>query len=324
MACFKPAMLPDRNQDWAFYGSSYSTILLCGEVVGIAPLHALRQKLSFVQIPDAAVTNRGRETIIESNASRHERTRTVPENRYSAFINIVSGCEVIHDVADGRLQIRTPDYVIELCAGATSQKVYRQQRYPASAGIARHLIEILFLSMAWFADANDRWRLGRRAWSGQEIAFQWVFIQPWNLDDLTGGRPMFERAARACPHACEHGLPPLISGIEREYGRVVIVRCPQPVTLRGQKIATRDGPVGAFAAGIRGSLPFQEPGFLVPGVDPARGEEAFGNGGTTFLSGSQQSHEFSRKLFVVGPMDPSFGIEPRSQVKGPSQLDWIE
>src|SRR5438477_12373881 len=118
MACFKPAMLPDRNQNWAFYGSCQSTMLLCGEVIGFARLHALRQKPSFVQIPNAAVTNRRRETMVESNASGHERTRTVSENRYPASFNIVPACEVIHDMDQRRLQIRTAEYLIRLCTCA--------------------------------------------------------------------------------------------------------------------------------------------------------------------------------------------------------------
>src|SRR3954453_1649618 len=317
MACFKPAMLPDGNQDRAFYGSSHSTILFCGGVIGLGGLHALRQKPSLVQIPDAAVTNRGRETMVESNASGHERTGTVSDNRYPTSINIVPGYEVIHDVAQRGLQIRTADDLIELCAGARPQKVHRQQRHTASAGIARHLVEMLFLSMAWFANANDQRRSGRGVWSAQEIGLQRVSLQPGNLDDFTGRRAMFEIAARACPHGCERGLPSLIGAIERQYGGVVIVRRPEPVALRRQKIATRDCPVGPFAAGIGDSLPFLEPGFLVLGIDSARGEEAFGNDGAAFLSCSQQSHEFGRKFFVVGPMAPSLGIELRSQAKGP-------
>src|SRR5256714_10725647 len=169
MACFKPAMLANRNQDRAFYGSSQFTMLFCGEVTGIERLHALRQKPSFVQIPDAAVTNRGRETMVESNASGHERTRIVSEDRYPTSINIVPGCEVIHDMAQRGLQIRTPDDLIDLCAGARPQKVHCQQRYVASSGVARHLVEILFLSMAWLANANDHWRSGRGVCSPHEI-----------------------------------------------------------------------------------------------------------------------------------------------------------
>src|SRR5207248_11592671 len=131
------------------------TMLFCGEATGIERLHALRQELSFVQIPDAAVTNRGRETMVESNASGHERTRIVSEDRYPTSINIVPGCEVIHDMAQRGLQIRTADYLVELCAGA---RPHRQQRYAASAGITRHLGEILFLSMAWLANASDQQR----------------------------------------------------------------------------------------------------------------------------------------------------------------------
>src|SRR5437868_10675023 len=106
---------------------------------------------------------------------------------------------------------------------------------------------------------------------------------------------MFEIAARACPHGCERGLPSLIGTIERQHGGVVIVRRPQPVALRRQKIATRDCPVGPFVTGIGDSLPFLEPRVLVGGIDSARGEEAFGNDGAAFLSCSQQSHEFGRK-----------------------------
>src|SRR2546430_11816965 len=91
MAYFKQTMLPDGNRARSFKGSSHSTILFCGEVIGFARLHAFRQKPSLVQIPDAAVTHRGRETMVESNASGHERTRTVSENRYPTSINIVPG-----------------------------------------------------------------------------------------------------------------------------------------------------------------------------------------------------------------------------------------
>jgi len=98
-------------------------MLFCGEVTGIERLHALRQKPSFVQIPNAAVTNRRRETMVESNASGHERTRTGSENRYPASVNIVPACEVIHDMDQRRLQIRTAEYLIELCACARPEKV---------------------------------------------------------------------------------------------------------------------------------------------------------------------------------------------------------
>src|SRR3954451_23561016 len=118
MACFKPAMLANRNQDRAFYGSSQFTMLFCGEVSGIERLHALRQKPSFVQIPDAAVTNRRRETMIESNASGNKRARTVCENCYPTSINIVPGYEVIHDMAQRGLQICAADDLIKLCAAA--------------------------------------------------------------------------------------------------------------------------------------------------------------------------------------------------------------
>src|SRR5437763_11148168 len=162
--------------------------------------------------------------MVESNASGHERTRTGSENRYPASVNIVPACEVIHDMDQRRLQIRTAEYLIELCAGARPQKVHRQQRYAASAGITRHLVEILFLSMAWLANANDQRRSGRGVWSGQEITLQGIPLQPGNLDDLTGGRAMFEIAARASPHGCERGLPSLIGAIERQHGGVVIIR----------------------------------------------------------------------------------------------------
>ena len=87
--------------------------------------------------------------------------------------------------------------------------------------------------------------------------------------------------------------------------------------MRAQQIAARDGPLGARDAGIGGFFPFPKPGLVVVRVDPARGEKAFGYGRAAFLSRSQEPHEFSRKLFVVGPVDPSRGIELRSQVKGP-------
>src|ERR1700730_5918536 len=158
-----------------------------------------------MQIPDSSVTNRGREPLIESDAARYKgRTRTVSENCYSALVNIASCCEVIHDVDDRRLQIRTADSFLELDARAVSQKIHRSQIHSAVPGVARRLVGKFFISMSRFAHANDHGRPSRRYRRRQEIALQRITIQPGNLDDLTTRREIFNVAAGGSPRGPEY------------------------------------------------------------------------------------------------------------------------
>src|SRR3954447_191338 len=119
MVCLQPAMLADSDQHRAFYAAAGAAEFESGgEDRGITGLVALCKELSLMQIPDATVANRGREAIIQRNSPRHERARTVAENRNSSFINVVPGREIIHDVTNRGFQVRTTDYTIELCAAA--------------------------------------------------------------------------------------------------------------------------------------------------------------------------------------------------------------
>src|SRR3954451_21564763 len=108
MVYLQPAMLAHGDQDRAFYAATGAAeIESGGEDRGITGLVALCKELSLMQIPDATVANRRREAIIQSNSPRHERARTISENRDSSFINVVPGHEIIHDVAKVRFQLRT-------------------------------------------------------------------------------------------------------------------------------------------------------------------------------------------------------------------------
>src|SRR3954454_2742557 len=75
--------------------------------------------------------------------------------------------------------------------------------------------------------------------------------------------------------------------------------------------------LAAFEAGVGGRLPFPEPGSFVVRVDAAFGKEAFRNPRSGLPWRPEQAHEFSRDIFVFGPMDPSSGIELRSQAEKP-------
>ena len=110
VVCLKPAMLAHGDQQRTLYAATGSAdIEPAGEDMGIPGFAALCKEFSLVQIPDTPVTNRGREAIIESDPPCHERARTVSENRYSRFINIVPGRETIHDMANRGFQIGAAD-----------------------------------------------------------------------------------------------------------------------------------------------------------------------------------------------------------------------
>ncbi|WP_334377239.1 hypothetical protein [Bradyrhizobium sp. AZCC 1719] len=78
-----------------------------------------------------------------------------------------------------------------------------------------------------------------------------------------------------------------------------------------------EGIIGALMIEIGDPDPFPMPGVgAIARVDPARGEEAFGNHRAAFLRCPQQPQEFGRELIAVRPMNIAFRTKVNCHITG--------
>jgi len=134
------------------------------------------------------------------------------------------------------------------------------------------------------------------------------------FDDLAGRRQMFEVAMGAGPHGLQRAVPSFVGRIKIKCRRLVVTDGAEPITLCGRQIAVPEGGVGAVIADVGHPSPFPMPGVVIPCIDPACRQQAFGNRRTAFLSHSQNPHELEREVFVSRPMNHSSGIKLQSHV----------
>src|SRR5262249_17736426 len=117
------------------------------------------KKGALVQVPDAAVTDGRDKAIVEGDATGDERRPpSVGQDGYAASIDIVPFDEIVHDVSNGHFEVGTADELVELRFNSGAEQIHCKQRHPALAGVARNLVEVLFLSLTGLSDADDRRR----------------------------------------------------------------------------------------------------------------------------------------------------------------------
>src|SRR5882724_3366357 len=178
--------------------------------------------------------------------------------------------------------------------------------------MASYLEEVLFLSLAGFADANDG-RRGNGARRGrQKITFQRVTTRPRNRNDLAAWSSMAKILAGAFAHAFDRGLTILVREIERRRRGLIVADRPKPVASRRQHTPVAESVIGAPAARIGGLLPLGVPGLIVGKTDAACGSETLGDRCPAFLRRAQQARELDRQVFLPGPVGPSLNVDFKS------------
>src|SRR5437588_6149137 len=143
-SAFQPALPTHGDQDRAVKSSpgpaSFDSL-----ASGAIPRKAIHQEGVLVHIPESAVTDHGREAIVESKTTRDTgRPRPIAEDGYPVFINIVPRREVIHHVAYRGFQVGTTDHLVEFGAGAGTEEIHSQQRHSPLARVTRHLEAVFF------------------------------------------------------------------------------------------------------------------------------------------------------------------------------------
>ena len=120
----------------------------------------------------------------------------------------------------------------------------------------------------------------------------------------------------AGPHGPQRAVPSFIGRIKIECGRLIVADGAEPIALCGRQMAVLEGGFGAVIADVGHPSPLPMPGVVIPCIDPACRQQAFGNRRTAFLSQSQKFHELGREVFTSRPMDPSAWIKLQSHVDG--------
>jgi len=258
-----------------------------------------------VQVPEAAVADRGRQTPVARDAARHEgRAPGIAEDRDALPINVRAGDDIVDDGGNGALELGTADDLFERVGTPPAQEIDRQQRHATVPCMMRVPGEQFFLAAAGLADTDHDRRLAAAAGRRQEIALQGVMVEPGNLNHAAFRRQLIEIVAGAALHPRHHQLTALVAAIQMLRCGLIIADGTQPIALRGPAVATVQRAVAALMAGIGGLLPFKIPAVLVAWIDPARGAQAFGHRGAAILSRRQQPNQVVRQILVIRPIPP--------------------